>query len=83
MESRHGRDRAGDDELSSLSSRLAECGEEGFRVMSAAPRSTEHWQSSPALILVAYGACDSITASASYSYTTYMMLLGVTVNVTL
>ena len=43
--SRHGRDKAGSEKLSSLSSRLAECGEEVFSVISAVPWSTERHQS--------------------------------------
>ena len=57
--SRHGRDKAGSEKLSSLSSRLAECGEEVFSVISAVPWSNECHQS----IWLQYAACNWITAS--------------------
>ena len=56
-----GRDRTGSEKLSSLSSRLAECGEDVFSVklISAVPWSTERHQS----YSLQYAACNGITAS--------------------
>ena len=59
LRSRHGRDRAGSEKLSSLSSRLAECGEEGFSVISAVPWSTKRRQ----LCRLQYAVGNGITAS--------------------
>ena len=58
--SRHGHDKARDEELSSLSSRLAQCSEGGFSVISSAPWSTERRESYG----LKYAARNGIAAGA-------------------